>query len=190
MHRPLYLPCRNSGGCLSASLRSGPGLALPVQWEYMWDLWWAKRHWRQGISVTHFSPCILVLSLSIVSCDGVISAFTRLWAGRSGVWIQTAAVDYSLQNFRSYCWSHPTVLHKGRGSCLPRGKTALDFYHLPPSCAEVKDEWIFSSAVTCTWKTLTSHYYIFILLLSGVTVSQRHSTAAAPKNFIESTGFL
>lgn len=110
---------------MSASLRSGLGLALPVQWEYMWDLWWEKRHWQHGISAAQFPPCVLVSSLSIQSYDGVVGAFTRFWAGRYGVWIQTAAEGYFLENFRFFCWSHPPSCTMGGGSCLPSGKVTI-----------------------------------------------------------------
>lgn len=164
---------------------------MPVQWEYMWDLWWTELHWQHGISTAQFSPCVLVLFFSIGSCDGVVNVVTRLWEGRSGVWIQTAAGDYSLQNFRSYCWSYPAFCTMGRGRCLPWGNAALDFYHLLLSSAWVKNALIYSSTGTCAWKfwspTLTHSFFCYLALQFHKDVIR---IVAATKNFTESTKFL
>jgi hypothetical protein len=81
------------------------------------------------------------------SQGSIVSIVTVLWAGRFGVRISVGARGFSLLQKRpDQVWVPPSVLFSGYQGSFPIVKWLRhEVNHSPPSNAEVKNEWIYTS---------------------------------------------
>jgi hypothetical protein len=87
---------------------------------------------------------------------------TGLWAAWSRVRIPVGAGNYSQHRIQTGSGAHPVSYPMGTKGSFPWGKAAGGWSYLPPSSAEVKNAWSYTSTPQYTSMAWCSVSYILV----------------------------
>jgi hypothetical protein len=111
------------------------------------------------------TPCALLypppyvphaLPISLWSCDSQFRVITRLWALRQDI------IFYTM-NVQTGSGGLPNLLYSGYWVYfLGVGRREREFYYSPPSSAQVRSRWSFTSTYPVSFRDVARDSYIFL----------------------------